>query len=189
MKYTNNEIVSQIKSGDRNQVIRFLYDHYYPKVYGVILSRGGNREDAKDIFQDTILVLIKRILENRYDEMKVGGFIVGVAVKCWIDKVRKDKRLTITDDVYERGQSDTFGDFLQDERKRELLKTMFSEIGERCTSLFKLVFYENRSMKEVVEKMGFSSVNSAKTQHYKCKQKLMKKYGDKFEVKEILLSE
>ena len=189
MKYTDKEIVERIKSGDRNLVIKFLYEHYYPKVYGVIKSRSGNREDAKDIFQDTILILIKRILEGRYDDMRVGGFIVGVAQKCWIDKVRKDKRLTITDDVYDRGESDRFGDFLQNERKRKLLKEMFSDIGERCTSLFKLIFYENRSMKEVVEEMGFSSVNSAKTQHYKCKQKLVKKYGDKFEVKEILLSE
>ena len=58
--------------------------------------------------------------------------------------------------------------------KKMVLENLFLSIGEKCKELLLLSIFDKRSMIEISEILGFSSENSAKTQNYKCKQKLIK---------------
>ena len=73
--------------------------------------------------------------------------------------------------------TETFGapdmNFLEQTEKNESLIGLFSTIGDRCKELLLLSIFDKRPMSEIAGILGFSSENSAKTQNYKCKQKLI----------------
>ena len=54
------------------------------------------------------------------------------------------------------------------EKKLLAIEKILNTISARCKQIFELFYFKKESMKSIAEKMGFSSVNSAKTQKYKC---------------------
>ncbi|HEY8401054.1 MAG TPA: sigma-70 family RNA polymerase sigma factor [Cytophagaceae bacterium] len=191
----DHELVKYIKSGDKEKAIAELYKTYFPLVRKIIFSRGGNKEDAKDIFQEAVLKLYLRVMEGKLREegANLGGFIIHVSQNCWIDKVRKDKRLTFTEEFHDLPSMYSNSDsslllFIKSE-KNKMIDEVLSSIGEKCQELLRQVIFFNLSMKEIAVNLGFKNEESAKTQHYKCKQKLIAAYRDNQFLKEVLRSE
>ena len=92
-----------------------------------------------------------------------------------IDIIRKNNsrvEVEIVDSTY-LGKDIEYDTYSVNE-KRNTLEALFSSIGEKCKELLLLSIYDKRSMKEISTMLGFSSQDSAKTQSYKCKQKLIK---------------
>ena len=73
-------------------------------------------------------------------------------------------------------------DNLQDELMRdEVIQKTVNEMGEPCSSLFDLFYWEGKSGAEIVEVTNgkYSSPDSVKTQKYKCMQRLKVVLSDK----------
>jgi len=191
----DHELVKYIKSGEKEKAIAELYKTYFPKVRKYIFSRGGNKEDAKDIFQEAVLKLYLRVIEGKIHEenSNLGGFIVQVSQNCWVDKVRKDKRVTFTEEFHDLksmlNDSNSSLLFFINKEKTKIIEDVLSSIGEKCQQLLRQVIFYNLTMKEIAVKLGFKNEESAKTQHYKCKQKLIATYRDNRFLKEALRSE
>jgi RNA polymerase sigma factor (sigma-70 family) len=191
--YSDNEIEEKIRSGEANPVVAYVYKAFYPRVRDSILSKNGSVEHAKDIFQEAVMVLVKVVLERRYENgINIQAFLLSISQRMWIDKIRKDKKLTFADDfrVYDYVDENPYEHKHHfDEDRSRAIDEILSSIGERCKEIIRLVIYNGLSMKEIAEELNFSSENSAKTQHYKCRQKLIKRYRGNEELKELLSSE
>ena len=62
-------------------------------------------------------------------------------------------------------------DFNYNSEKEDKLKRMeqlLTQISKKCLLIFRLFYFENKSMSEIAEELGYTSTNSAKTQKYKC---------------------
>ena len=57
---TDNEIISTIRKGDREKPIIFLYREY-PKIERLIVKSGCNKTIAREIFNDSLILLIEKI--------------------------------------------------------------------------------------------------------------------------------
>ncbi|MFO0265838.1 MAG: RNA polymerase subunit sigma, partial [Cyclobacteriaceae bacterium] len=44
--------------------------------------------------------------------------------------------------------------------------------GETCRKVLMYYYFDEMSMQEIAEKLGFANTDTAKTKKYKCKQKL-----------------
>lgn len=188
MKYSDKEIIEHINQGEKQKVLRFVYDFYYPKIFNFLRKKSTPEEDIKDIFQDSVLILLKRILENGYGEdTNIGGFLMRISSQLWIDKIRKDKKIQFDGDKLVDKIVETDYTFIKDTEKTNLMNQIFESVGDKCTQIIKLVYFSGYNMKEVAESLGFSTEDSAKTQHYRCKQKLIKKYRNNPYLKEVFL--
>jgi RNA polymerase sigma factor (sigma-70 family) len=54
------------------------------------------------------------------------------------------------------------------EEKIKLLDKVLNKVTERCKKIFELFYYKKENMQDIAVKLNFSSINSAKTQKYKC---------------------
>ena len=188
MKIPDKDLIKSIKSGDKNKPLQYIYEQHYPEIYRILKNKGAEDDDIKDIFQDSIMILVKKIINNSYgDDLNIVGFLIKVGKNFWISKLRKDKRLIFNDINYDIIPNDEVSYFHLTEEKKAILTKLFDSIGERCEELIKLVYYSGYNMQEVSEALGYSGVDSAKAQHYKCKQRLIKKYKAKPYLKESLL--
>lgn len=187
--YNDSELIQLIQNGNREKAIAQIYQQVYPKIRSIILKKGGNIDDAKDLFQEAVLTLYLKIIEHKFgiSETNIGGFIMQLAQNKWVDKIRKDHKLDFTENIKSENSSNSTPILnLLNKEKTELIDKILTPIGEKCKELLRLVIVHNHTMKEIAETLGLSGEDSAKTQHYKCKSKLIERYRTNTYVKELL---
>ena len=74
------------------------------------------------------------------------------------------------------------------EERAALVRALFAKIGDKCRELLTYTIFHKYTMKEVCERMGFSTENAAKTRNYKCKQQLIRLVDDHEALKGMLKS-
>ncbi|MBA2613694.1 MAG: sigma-70 family RNA polymerase sigma factor [Bacteroidetes bacterium] len=63
---SDQETYLGLKSKD-NKAYEILYKFYYPSVRNFITKNNGSEDDAKDVFQETILVLLEKVPKNDFN--------------------------------------------------------------------------------------------------------------------------
>jgi RNA polymerase sigma factor (sigma-70 family) len=174
MSYINKDILDNLRKGNDNSVLTYLYKEVFPKVKHYIKTNKGNEDEAKDIFQDAVLIFYKKVKTNTITEpLNVTAYICMISKNLWINRAKKMNRTTeIQDEDFRDAEEDLLSNIITEE-KRTALSGLLSQVGEECQKLMKYVVYDNRSMREIAELMGYSSENVAKTYHYRCKQKFV----------------
>ena len=162
-------------NGEQDKVLKDLYTEVMPIVKKYILSNSGTTDDVFDVFQDSLIILIRYVREKKYDAtMPVTNFLLSVCRNLWINKAKKkgnnNKNL---EDSFDMASSENLEKELISKERKQTLEQLIELLGERCKRIMTLVFYEEMSMKNVAIEMGFSGEDVAKTSHYKCKLKLI----------------
>lgn len=177
------EILQAIKSGDNSTVLNHLYKTALPIITKFVTRNKGDKDEAKDIFQDAIVTFYSTVKLNKYDANKdVNGFLYFVARNLWINRIKKKNRNKSfeVEDTESFSTEETPVSYLVDEERRGAVESLMDKVGHPCKELFRYIMYEKLSMKEVAEKMGYSGETVAKATHYQCKKKLAAHiYGDK----------
>lgn len=159
------------------QVLDKLYKGYFPMVLKFILNNNGDENDAKDIYQECIIILYNKIKSDDFElTSKLKTFIYSVCRRLWL------KRLSVLS--RNAGNIRDFEDVLaveeeiEDHEKTEFefakMKSSLEMLGEPCSTIIQDFYIKGLSMQEIVEKFGYTNTDNAKTQKYKCLQRLKK---------------
>ena len=57
------------------------------------------------------------------------------------------------------------------EEKIKLLEKVLTQITDKCRKIFELFYFKKEDMNTIARELDFTSVNSAKTQKYKCMER------------------
>ncbi|MBN4072416.1 sigma-70 family RNA polymerase sigma factor [Crocinitomix catalasitica] len=169
---TDEEIIREIREGRREAAIKELYLEF-PKIKANIQSSGGNEGTAREIFHDSLVLLIEKVSKPEFElTSKLSTYLYGVNRFLWKNELRKRNRNPELEwkDTLILSADDL--DYSEEKEERiKILDKVLAGVTERCKKIFELFYYQRRSMTEIAEKLEFSSVNSAKTQKYKCMEK------------------
>lgn len=172
---TDQQIIRAIRKGKREKAIKELYKEY-PKVKVNILSTGGNEEIARELFHDSLILLIEKVSKKDFElTSKLSTFLYGINRFLWKNELRKRQRspeLEWKDTLILT--ADDIGYNEDKEEKIQQLHQILNQVTDKCKKIFELFYFQKESMSKIAEKLGFSSVNSAKTQKYKCMEKAIK---------------
>ena len=183
------KIIDAIKKGDNSIAIKKLFHQVYPIFANYVKRNNGTEADAQDIFQDSLLALIKTIRNDKFIEgNKVESFLLHVSKNLWINHITKKDNALNRQDVTTMenrfSHNDTNNSMLKTERAVEVNKIL-ELVGERCKELLLLANYENVSMKLIAIQLGLSSEDVAKSTHYRCKQKMIALVKERPEIYEL----
>jgi RNA polymerase sigma factor (sigma-70 family) len=174
VKYTDKDIIKAIKKGDDHKAVEALYRDVFPKIKKFIA--GNERiEEAKDIFQEAMLIFYKQVIAGKFDEKyEVAGFIYTISKNLWINRLNKKKKMVDLnqEEIPESGEKSIL-DNIMIEDKKELIKGIFSQLGDKCRELLTYTIYQDLSMEDVAVRMNFNTANAATTAMFRCKQKLL----------------
>ena len=105
-KYDDIELIAAI--GDRNELnkaIRFIYSQYASTVSSFIVNYGGSRQDAEDVFQETVVSFIDIVTKGKYrKEASVKTFLVSIAKNIWFNEIKKRERAGHREKQFEIGR-------------------------------------------------------------------------------------
>ena len=90
--YTEKELISSLKNNNK-EAFEYLYDHYAPALYGIIMKIVKDEEKAADVMQDAFLKIWKNIGGYNTEKGTLFTWILNVARNTAIDRLRLDVKL------------------------------------------------------------------------------------------------
>jgi RNA polymerase sigma factor (sigma-70 family) len=172
----DDEILSALKRGD-DKALNSLYRTYYPMVLHFIASNNGTEQEAKDIYQESVIVLYENLqLPNFELTCKIKTYIYSVCRRLWLKKLAEKSRYVGKIDDFE-----SFIPFVKEDADIEekdiqfkVMKQALEKLGEPCRTILEDFFIHNFTMQQITEKMGYTNTDNAKNQKYKCLMRLKK---------------
>ncbi|MFC7525001.1 RNA polymerase sigma factor [Parapedobacter sp. GCM10030251] len=166
--------VNGIARGD-TAVLESLYHDYFPMVLNMILQNKGTEEEAKDVFQEAVIVLYDKIKQGDFElSSKLKTYIYSVCRRLWLKQLGNQERAF--QDVSNYGEVIPVEDDLAKHREMELqlslMEQALEKLGEPCRTIIHDFYIGNLSMQAICEKFGYTSADNAKNQKYKCLQRL-----------------
>jgi RNA polymerase sigma factor (sigma-70 family) len=176
MQLSDEEILSGIRGNQLNETIYAIYRQFKQTVRAFILSNGGNHDDSEDIFQETVIVFIDLVQQNKYrGDAAIKTFLVSIARNLWMNEWKKKKSLDQRGKVFEINRGEADGDITQLLDQREI-KQQFLELieslGEPCRTILHLYYYENLPYREIVKRLHYENEQVVRNKKYKCMKDL-----------------
>ncbi|MBY0245565.1 MAG: RNA polymerase sigma factor [Sphingobacteriaceae bacterium] len=173
---TDKEVVIGILNNS-DEMLNRLYVGYFPMILQFILNNNGDEDDAKDVYQESIIVLYNKIKSGNFElTSKLKTYLYSVCRRIWLKKLANESKKTynITDfqDVLIVEQDTE----LHEERNKQFDKMhlVLGSLGEPCKTIIEDFYIHNLSMQDISDKFGYTNTDNAKTQKYKCLQRLKK---------------
>jgi len=165
----DQEIILKIQNGEHDNAIKILYKEF-PKIKTLIVSSGGNKTQARENFHDSLILLIEKVSSKDFKlTSKLSTYLYGINRLLWKNKLRKknnSKELEWSDTLILTNED--LGIEEEKESRIQALESVLKKISDRCREIFSRFYFHKETMSEIANAMSFSSVNSAKTQKYKC---------------------
>jgi RNA polymerase sigma factor (sigma-70 family) len=161
MKYLNDAVLIVGLKKEESPAFEQLYKDNFATVSHYIRQNSGDIDDAKDIFQESLMVLMDYMRKPNFTfTTSVGGFLVSITKRMWLYRLRQSKSFQSTEEVVVADAADMFQFFEnQAEEKEERLTaiaTQLNNIGEDCKKLLLGFYYESKAMKELALEMEYT---------------------------------
>ena len=171
----DQRILAGIFSNDLNAIIHQLYKQYSGMVIAYIITNQGSQQDGEDVFQEALIAFINLVKSGKFrGEASLQTTFVAIARNIWLNEQKKRKSLDTRGKLYENArqqEADPSSLLLQREVSQQFLDLM-SRLGEPCRELLTLVYYENLSFKEILEKLHYENEQVIRNKKYKCMKEL-----------------
>jgi RNA polymerase sigma factor (sigma-70 family) len=173
---TDREVVLGILNNSE-EALNKLYIGYYPMVLQFILNNSGDEADAKDVYQEAIIVLYDKIKSGSFElSSKLKTYLYSVSRRIWLKKLAQQSKKTsnIADFEDVLMVDEDFEIHEEKDRQFDQMKTALESLGEPCKTIIQDFYIHSLSMQDICEKFGYTNTDNAKTQKYKCLQRLKK---------------
>lgn len=173
MQYSDQDILKALRQGDDHKALGALYKSLLPKVKRMVPE--ADKEEAKDIFQEALMIFYKQVMTNKFDEKyEIAAFVFSVSRNLWINRIkRKNRMINIDSSELDNLAEDSILEELMLNERKEEINLLFSKLEDKCKELLTYSIYQDLLMEDVCLRMGFTSVNAASTALYRCKKYLM----------------
>jgi RNA polymerase sigma factor (sigma-70 family) len=189
--YSDQEILNAIfrEEGSEDKVLAFLYKESLPVIRKYITNNQGSVDEANDIFQDAVIRFYQAVKLGKFKgNCSIKTFLFGISKNLWLNYQRKKGKNVSEMELLNMEDEVDLEETLISEEKKQAVNNLLGSIGERCEQLLKLFLYDNLSMKEIAQKMGYPNEDVVKTTNYRCKQKLIQLINENKHLKQLFES-
>ncbi len=145
-------------------------------IQSMVMSNNGTAEDAKDIFQETMIIFYEKVQSDAFElSCQIKTFLYSISRRLWLKRLIQINRMNLRD-----SHEDLVGveNELEEHQKRDfdfmVMEKAFGELGEPCKALLEAFYLQKKSMAEIANNFGYTNAENAKNQKYKCLMRLKK---------------
>jgi len=176
--YTDNELLHALKHAQTlDDAVRFMYANYYKVIAYYVTTNNGSNDDVADVFQETVVAFIEIVEKDKFrGEASIQSLLYTLARNIWLGELRKknsrEKRNTLFEKEQEVLTQDASHHLVYHEHQKAITK-LFEQLGDTCKRLLLLVYYEDLSMKDVLQQMpDYQNEQVLRNKKYKCMKQL-----------------
>jgi RNA polymerase sigma factor (sigma-70 family) len=159
------------------QAIETLYKQHYKMVQSLVINNQGSIDDARDIFQEAIIVLYEKAKSGSFElNCQIKTYVYSVSRRLWLKRLQQLQKFVpeingLIDLVPVEEEIDA-----AEQRSADfhLMEKAMMSLGEPCKSLLEAYYVHKRKMSEIAGSFGYTNADNAKNQKYKCLMRLKK---------------
>lgn len=187
----DTELVANLRAGkSMDESIKAIYRNHFESLCWYIMSNSGSRQDAEDVFQEVVLSFIDLVQKDKFrGESTVKTFLFSLNRHTWLNELKRRGRALAREEKYERGQDKTEMDashYIADREGKAEVARLVGELGETCRKILLLFYYENLSMREILETLHYENEQVVRNKKYKCLKQLEQMITEKPYLKQSL---
>lgn len=172
MKYTDIEIIAGLR--ERNgSVIGYIESRYYTMVEYIVTSKGGQKEEAKDLFNEALIAIIMKTDNPSFQlTCQFKSYLYAVCNNMY-KLILKRKKLAVkynSSNQNEQPISDFTEEYDRKLYKQKLLEC-FHRLGPKCQKIYKM-YWNEISQKDIAKDLGVSYAYLRKRK-YECRKRLI----------------
>jgi RNA polymerase sigma factor (sigma-70 family) len=173
---TDQELLEQLL---RNNVdaTKVIYKNNYPMIQSLVVNNNGSIDEAKDIFQESLIILYEKAKKPDFDlQCKISTYLYSVARRLWLKRLQSESRKTTIADYLEEtvAVEDDIEANENEGKQLEMMHDALSKIGEPCKGLLEAYYFNKQGMNDIAKEFGYTNADNAKNQKYKCLIRLKK---------------
>ena len=154
-----------------------IYRDNYNMIQSFILNNNGSVDDARDIFQEAMVVLYEKSKDTTFSlNCQIKTYVYSICRRLWLKRLQQLNKFTTQVESLE--EIIPVEEEIEEHEKRNtdftLMETSMSKIGEPCKSLLDAYYLQKKSMQDIAAEFGYTNADNAKTQKYKCLLRLKK---------------
>ena len=177
--YTEDkDILKQIVAND-TATIKLVYKDNYPIIQNFILSNNGDSDEAKDIFQEALIVLYQNAQLPTFElSCKISTYLYAVSRRLWLKRLQQQSKKSPLKETVEQNIAVEDDVEMHETQNIQLtnMHSALSKLGEPCKSLLEAYYFNKQHMNTIAETFGYTNADNAKNQKYKCLLRLKKMF-------------
>ena len=173
----DTDLLQLLRSGRDHKAFVTLYGHL-PKVERMVRNNSGTRADAKDIFQEALIILHRKANSDGFVlTASIGTFLFAICRNLWHEELRKRKRFV--DGLNETAEEDTdLSALIAEESRFGSAERALRSLGDKCLDILKRFYISREDMRSIANALGFAGEGAAKTRKYKCLEEARKRFRE-----------
>jgi RNA polymerase sigma factor (sigma-70 family) len=173
---TEQKLLEGLALNDR-KAIETIYKQHYNMVQSLVLNNSGYPDDARDVFQEAMIVLYEKVRSGSFElNCQLKTYLYSVCRRLWLKRLNQMQRLS--PEVESLGETVPVEEELEKHEQRNqdflVMEQSLNNLGEPCRSLLKAYYLEKKNMVEIAGDFGYTNADNAKNQKYKCLMRLKK---------------
>ena len=174
--FQEKELLKGLAKSDK-KAAETIYKNNYSMVQALIINNNGSADDARDIFQETMIVLYEKAKSGGFElNCQLKTFIYSVSRRLWLKRLQHlqkyggqvenmEETVPVEEDIENHEQKNS---------QFEAMENSMMNLGEPCKSLLEAYYLQKRNMTEIAGSFGYTNADNAKNQKYKCLNRLKK---------------
>lgn len=176
VEFSEKVLLQGLARNDK-KAVETIYKDNYSTIQSLIINNNGSADDAKDIFQEAMIVLYEKARSGSFElNCLIKTYLYSVARRLWLKRLQQSSRYSgdighaesvvpVEDDIEEHTRRD---------QEFEMMNKAIGNLGEPCKSLLEAFYLQKKNMQEIAANFGYTNAENAKTQKYKCLIRLKK---------------
>jgi RNA polymerase sigma factor (sigma-70 family) len=159
------------------KAIETIYRENFNSIQALIINNNGSADDAKDMFQEAIIVLYEKVRSGHFElNCQIKTFLYSVSRRLWLKRLQQQNRYSAPGDNMEAivAVDDDLEAHEQRNSEFEMMEKAINQLGEPCKSLLEAYYLQKQNMQAIAANFGYTNADNAKTQKYKCLVRLKK---------------
>lgn len=154
-------------AAEREKLFIALYKSVFPSVARYISKMGGSFDEAKDIFQDALVIYYEKSITTAISiNSNEKAYLIGISKHLWLRKFKDNNLIASLDGI------EIISDVNEPNPSESKLMHFLETTGKKCMELLRSFYYDHTPLADAAKLFGFSGVRSATVQKYKCLEKV-----------------
>ena len=184
---TNEQLLLKGLAHNDSKAAEAIYKDNFNMVLAFVLNNNGSYDEAKDIFQETMITLYEKAKTDSFVlTCQIKTYVYSVSRRLWLKRLQQIGKTAPGIENYE--ETVIVDDDLElQERKNEEFRIMdraLNSLGEPCKTLLEAYYIQKKGMSEIAALFGYTNADNAKNQKYKCLMRLKKLFFTQYNIGE-----
>ena len=155
-EYSDKEIIECLRNR-QSYVVTYLSNRFMPMIKLMVYQMGGSIEDAKDIFQEGLMIMLEK-LDNKDFVLtcKFKTFLYCVCENLWKSVLVKKQAATnyLAKKVDSEGEND-FTELLDNNLYETIFRNVFESLDKVSQKILTL-YWQDKSPMEISKSLGYT---------------------------------